>query len=240
MNLKLYHFMPDKLNLYGDIGNVISLKKRCEWRGITLDIENITNTDGVNLSDCDMFFIGGGSDREQCIATEQFFKIKSELKSAIEDGIPGLTICGGYQFLGEYYKTAEGKKLIGLNILDFYTEAAPDKSRLIGNVLVNSDKFGTLVGFENHSGRTYHNYEVLGNVESGYGNNDTDKKEGLVYKNLIGTYLHGPILPKNPKVADYLIQAALDNKYGNINLTNLNDSIEIDANKFMANILRSR
>lgn len=239
MNLKLYHFMPDKLNLYGDIGNVISLKKRCEWRGINLEIENITNTTGIKLSDCDMFFIGGGSDREQAIATEQFSKIKNEFKSAIENGIPALTICGGYQFLGEYYKTADGHKLAGLNILDFYTESVADKPRLIGNILLESYKFGDIVGFENHGGRTYHNYETLGNVIVGYGNNDDDKKEGLLYNNLIGTYLHGPILPKNPKIADYLIKSALENKYGIIDFPKIDDDIELTANKYMADKLRT-
>ena len=211
MELKLYHFMPDKLNLYGDIGNVISLKKRCEWRGIDLKIENITSTSGIKLSDCDMFFIGGGSDREQCIATEQFSKIKNEFKAAIENGTPALTICGGYQFLGEYYKTVDGIKLPGLNILDFYTESLPNKPRLIGNILLESEKFG---------------------------NNDDDKKEGLLYNNLIGTYLHGPILPKNPRVTDYLIKAALDNKYSSYDFPKLDDSVEYNANKFMAELLK--
>ncbi|MBF0710185.1 MULTISPECIES: type 1 glutamine amidotransferase [unclassified Gemella] len=240
MKLKLYHFMPDKLNLYGDIGNVISLKKRCEWRGIDLEVENITDTTGIKLTDCDMFFIGGGSDREQCIATEQFAKIKDEFKAAIEGGVPALTICGGYQFLGEYYKAADGSKLAGLNILDFYTESLADKPRLIGNILVESDKFGDIVGFENHGGRTYHNYDTLGSVSVGFGNNDDDKKEGILYNNLIGTYLHGPILPKNPKVSDFLIQGALDNKYGKGNyiLPELNSDIELDANKFIAQQLR--
>ena len=216
MDLKLYHFMPDKLNLYGDIGNVIALKKRCEWRGINLEIENITSTDGVKLTDCDMFFIGGGSDREQCIATEQFSKIKNEFKSAIEDG----------------------DKLPGLNILDFYTESKKDAPRLIGNILVESEKFGNIVGFENHGGRTYHNYETLGNVVVGYGNNDEDKKEGILYNNLIGTYLHGPILPKNPNVTDYLIKAALDNKYGTYDFIELNNDIELNANKHMVELLK--
>ena len=238
MDLKLYHFMPDKLNLYGDIGNVIALKKRCEWRGINLEIENITSTDGVKLTDCDMFFIGGGSDREQCIATEQFSKIKNEFKSAIEDGIPALTICGGYQFLGEYYKTVDGDKLPGLNILDFYTESKKDAPRLIGNILVESEKFGNIVGFENHGGRTYHNYETLGNVVVGYGNNDEDKKEGILYNNLMGTYLHGPILPKNPNVTDYLIKAALDNKYGTYDFIELNNDIELNANRHMVELLK--
>lgn len=240
MNLKLYHFMPDKLNLYGDIGNVIALKKRCEWRGINLEIENITDTSNIKLSNCDMFFIGGGSDREQSIATEQFAKIKNEFKSAIEGGTPALTICGGYQFLGEYYKTAEGEKLPGLNILDFYTESYKDKPRLIGNILVESEKFGDIVGFENHGGRTFHNYGTLGDVVVGYGNNDSDKKEGLLYNNLIGTYLHGAILPKNPNVTDYLIKAALENKYGNCEFPDINNDIELDANKYMANILRNK
>lgn len=240
MKLKLYHFMPDKLNLYGDIGNVIALKKRCEWRNINLEIENITDTTGIKLNNCDMFFIGGGSDREQCIATEHFFKIKNEFKSAIENGIPALTICGGYQFLGEYYETSEGNKLAGLNILDFYTKSFKDKERLIGNILVESQEFGDIVGFENHGGRTYHNYNNLGNVVIGYGNNDDDKKEGLIYNNLIGTYLHGPILPKNPNITDYLIKEALKNKYSNFEFENLNNDIELNANKFMAKKLRKQ
>lgn len=240
MKLKLYHFMPDKLNLYGDIGNVISLKKRCEWRNIDLEIENITDTTGVKLSNCDMFFIGGGSDREQCIATEHFSKIKNEFKSAIEAGVPALTICGGYQFLGEYYKTVDGEKLAGLNILDFYTESYKDRDRLIGNILVESSKFGNIVGFENHGGRTYHNYDTLGDVIVGYGNNDYDKKEGIIYNNLIGTYLHGPILPKNPKIADYLIESALKNKYSNYEFQKLNDDVELEANKFMTNLLKGK
>lgn len=240
MNLKLYHFMPDKLNLYGDIGNVMAIKKRCQWRGINLEIENITNTDGIKLSNCDMFFIGGGSDREQCIATEQFEKIKNEFKSAIEDGTPALTICGGYQFLGEYYLTADGTKLKGLNILDFYTTSVTDKPRLIGNILLESNQFGDIVGFENHGGRTYHNYDTLGDVIVGYGNNDTDKKEGLIYNNLIGTYLHGPILPKNPNITDYLIKSALDKKYGHYEFIELNNDIELEANQHMAKLLRSQ
>ena len=233
MELELYHFMPDKLNLYGDIGNIIALKKRCEWRGINLKITNITDTSGVKLSNCDIFFIGGGSDREQSIATKEFMKIKNEFKSAIESGVPALTICGGYQFLGEYYKTADGEKLEGLNILDFYTESYNNKERLIGNILVESKKFGSIVGFENHGGRTFHEYETLGKVLVGYGNNDFDKKEGLLYNNLIGTYLHGPILPKNPILADFLIREALNNKYSNFDFLNIDNTEENIANSFM-------
>lgn len=120
--------------------------------------------------------------------------MKDDFKAAIEDGMPALTICGGYQFLGEKYITPDGQELRGLNILDFYTESKPE--RLIGNIVIESDTFGQIVGFENHGGRTYHNYGTLGHVVSGFGNNDDDKEEGLHYKNLLGTYLHGPILQR--------------------------------------------
>jgi len=210
--LTLYHFSPDKLNLYGDRGNIIVLKKRCEWRGITLQIKEIKETDHLSLDEMDLFFIGGGSDREQSIATGELQKIKDELKEKIESGTPGLTICGGYQFLGTEYIDASGNRLETLGILDFRTVAK--QPRLIGNVLIHSNMFGKVVGFENHAGRTYHPYDTLGDVEVGYGNNDEDRKEGLLYKNLIGTYLHGPILPKNPQIADFLIKKAIEKKYG--------------------------
>ncbi|MGF7535762.1 glutamine amidotransferase [Bacillus mexicanus] len=210
--LTLYHFFPDKLNLYGDRGNIICLKKRCEWRGIELIVREVSETDNLDMSDMDLFFIGGGSDREQSLATNELQKIKDTLKEKIESGVPGLTICGGYQFLGTEYIDANGNRLETLGILDFKTEAK--NPRLIGNVLIKSDQFGKVVGFENHGGRTYHNYETLGVVEKGFGNEDNDKKEGIVYKNLIGTYLHGPILPKNPEVADFLVKQAIEKKYG--------------------------
>ena len=172
--LTVFHFMSDKLNLYSDIGNIIALKQRAKKRNINLKVIEINETEGVTLEKCDIFFIGGGSDREQSIATKELSKIKTILKDAIEDGMPGLTICGGYQF--------------------------------------KSDTFGTIVGFENHGGRTYHNFNTLGHVVTGYGNNDDDKKEGIHYKNLLGTYLHGPILPKNHELTDYLLEKACERK----------------------------
>ncbi|RXK17764.1 type 1 glutamine amidotransferase [Macrococcus sp. DPC7161] len=208
--INIFHFMPDKLNLYGDIGNVIALKQRAKWAGVDVTVTDINSTAGIQLSDADILFIGGGSDREQKIATDDLFRIKDEFKAAIEDGMPALTICGGYQFLGEKYITLDGQELKGLNILDFYTESKKD--RLIGNIVIESETFGQIVGFENHGGRTYHQYNTLGNVVSGYGNNDTDKKEGIHYKNLLGTYLHGPILPKNHEITDYLLRAACERK----------------------------
>ncbi|EGQ1695248.1 type 1 glutamine amidotransferase [Staphylococcus pseudintermedius] len=208
--LTVYHFMPDKLNLYSDIGNIMALKYRAKKRGIHLNVVDVNDTENVDLSKADIFFIGGGSDREQSLATESLRKIKTELKAAIEDGLPGLTVCGGYQFLGEKYITPDGQELEGLHILDFYTESK--KERLTGDIVIESDTFGTIVGFENHGGRTYHDYDTLGTVTHGYGNNDTDFKEGIHYKNLLGTYLHGPILPKNHEMTDYLLKAAAERK----------------------------
>lgn len=208
--LKLYHFMPDKLNLYSDIGNIIALKQRAKARNIEIEVVEINDAEGVTLEACDLFFIGGGSDREQAIATKELQKIKVPLKEAIEAGMPGLTICGGYQFLGTKYITPDGTALEGLSILDFYTESKP--GRLIGDVVIESETFGTIVGFENHGGRTYHNFDGLGKVTYGYGNNDDDQIEGIHYKNLLGSYLHGPILPKNHEITDYLLRKACERK----------------------------
>lgn len=208
--LTVYHFMPDKLNLYSDIGNIIALKQRAKWHNIKLNVVDINETEGVTLDECDIFFIGGGSDREQSLATAELSKIKDTLKAAIEDGMPGLTVCGGYQFLGTKYITPDGTELDGLGILDFYTTS--QKERLTGDIVIESETFGTIVGFENHGGRTHHDFGTLGRVTHGYGNNDTDKKEGIHYKNLLGTYLHGPILPKNHELTDYLLEKACERK----------------------------
>ncbi|MGV3042383.1 type 1 glutamine amidotransferase [Staphylococcus rostri] len=208
--LTVFHFMPDKLNLYSDIGNIMALKYRAKQRNIQIRVVDVNETDGINLDEADIFFIGGGSDREQAIATKELTKIKSQLKAAIEDGLPGLVVCGGYQFLGEKYVTLDGKELEGLHILDFYTESKEE--RLTGDIVIESEQFGTIVGFENHGGRTYHSYNTLGHVTYGYGNNDTEQQEGLHYKNLLGTYLHGPVLPKNHEMTDYLLRAAAERK----------------------------
>ena len=208
--LTVYHFMPDKLNLYSDIGNIIALKQRAKWRNIKLNVVEVNETEGVTLDNCDIFFIGGGSDREQALATEELSKIKDQLKTAIEDGMPGLTICGGYQFLGTKYITPDGTELEGLGILDFYTQS--QKERLTGDIVIESETFGTIVGFENHGGRTYHDFGTFGKVKYGYGNNEEDRREGIHYKNLLGTYLHGPVLPKNHEITDYLLKKACERK----------------------------
>lgn len=177
---------------------------------------------------CDLFMIGGGSDREQAIATTRLAPISQEIKAWIEDGVSGLTVCGGYQFLGDYYQTKDGKKLSGMGILPFYTVAGND--RLMTNLLVESEQFGKVVGFENHGGKTYHDLPTIGKVINGYGNNDVSGEEGLHYLHLIGTYLHGPILPKNPRIADYLLEMAYERKTGK-KLEALDDTLENQANQ---------
>lgn len=229
MKLHLMHFFPDKLNLYGDRGNIITLQQRCAWRGIELQITEVKHIHEININEADILFIGGGSDREQALCTAELFAIKEDIKKAIEDGMCMLTICGGYQFLGTHYITADGTRLQGLGILDLYTESKGQ--RIIGNLLVNSTDFGHVVGFENHGGRTYHNYPSIGEVVYGGGNNGEDGKEGIMYKNLIGTYLHGPLLPKNPKLADTIIQRALQRKYENYEFQKLDDTLEDQANE---------
>jgi len=231
--LNAYVFFPDKLNLYSDRGNAIILQKRSEWRDIQLNLIEVNGDELIDFKTADMFLIGGGSDREQSLCTEYLFKIKDEFKAAIEDGVAGLTICGGYQFLGSHYETAAGEKIKSLGIFDFYTKAfsSNPKKRLTGDLHVHNELFGKIVGFENHSGQTFHDYTPLGQVVSGYGNNKKDKHEGLLYNNLIGTYMHGPMLSKNPKVADWLLSQALERKYGDSNLAPLDDEFMKKANR---------
>ncbi len=227
---------PELMSTYGDRGNIIVLKKRCSWRGIETEIKNInTNSPLDDLVKCDLLMMGGAQDTQQEIVAKDLTKRKTELSKMIEKGIPGLYICGGFQYLGQYYKTADGNQLPQLGILDMYTEN-PGRERLIGNIAIDASKlFGNptvLVGFENHGGRTVlgKNIKPLGKVIKGFGSNDQAKEEGAVYKNSIGTYLHGPILPKNPKLADHLIKKALEIKYKNsISLSGLDDSLEENA-----------
>lgn len=226
IKLTLCHLYPELLNLYGDTGNIITLVKRCEWRGIDLNVVNYNVGDKAEFKDADIFFIGGGADSDQDIAGHDMKKIKPELEDAVEQGKALLAICGGYQLLGKYYQSKE-QTAYGLGLLDFYTEFGDTYS--VGNVVVKTDDYH-LVGFENHVGKTYLNgLSPLGYVISGFGNNGEDKTEGVRYKNLIGTYLHGPLLPKNPRLCDEIISIALKNKYNIKSLKVLDDSLEIKA-----------
>lgn len=230
---------PDLMSTYGDRGNIIVLQKRCEWRNIEVKIEPIyINTKNEKLNSCDLIFMGGAQDTQQEIVSKDLSQNKGKiLKKKIVDNTPGLFICGAYQFLGKYYKTANGSKLDGLGLFDLYTEN-PGGNRLIGNIIISpsipnsKSRLSYIVGFENHGGRTFlgKDAQPFAAVVKGYGNNGQDKTEGILYKNAIGTYLHGPILPKNPELADFLIQKALEKKYNKkIDLNPLDDSLENKA-----------
>lgn len=234
MKIKILHLYPDLLNLYGDKGNIECLKHRLEWRNIEAEIITCTSDNNIiDFSDIDIFFIGGGSDREQKIVCEKLLKHKDKLKDYVENNGTVLAVCGAYQLLGKYYKMKD-ETINGLEILDIYTEQGKD--RLISNIVIKSDLISMpIVGFENHSGRTYiGNHTPLGKVVCGTGNNEEKQYEGVVYKNVVATYLHGPLLPKNPQLCDYILTQALKKKYPDFDtLTPLDDGIEIRANEYL-------
>ena len=227
------HLYPDLLNLYGDRGNIQCLKKRCEWRGMEAEVKEFQLDDAVGFAGLDIVLLGGGSDREQMLVCRKLKEIQSSFKSYVEDGGSVIAVCGGYQLLGHYYDTEEGR-IEGLSLVDLYTEQG--SPRLISNIVIENEKFPyPITGFENHGGRTYlgEGLSPLGKVLFGSGNNGKDGYEGVLYKNVVGTYLHGPLLPKNPHVADYLIANALDRKYGTRELTPLDDAQEMEANRYI-------
>lgn len=232
------HMYPDLMNLYGDRGNLLCLKRRLAWYGHNCIIRTISLGDSIDYSNIDMLFMGGGSDREQGLVYQDLIKKDEELKAEIDGGLPVLCICGAYQLLGSSYVSFGGKVMDGLGFFDFYTRGS--RERLIGNILINSTLTGkslSVVGFENHGGRTYFEDSELkpfGTVIRGFGNNGEDKTEGITYRNLIGTYLHGPLLPKNPGIADYFIQAMAARKSQSINIK-LDDDIENFAHNQIKN-----
>lgn len=232
-SIKIAHLYPGLLNIYGDLGNIIALRKRLQDRSINCHIINFDINDNPyeKINDCNMFFIGGGQDIQQNEVAKNLQIHKNFFSQKANEGNVFLGICGGYQLMGEYYKPHNMDKQKGLGLLDIYTVAS--SKRFIGNVSVKikNDLYdGTLVGFENHSGLTYitsQNTKAIGDVIVGNGNNGEDKLEGAYKDNVFGTYLHGSFLPKNPKFADYLIFQALKNKYGEeIVLKMLDDEIE--------------
>ena len=234
LKLNIAHLYPELLNIYGDMGNIYALKKRCEWRNIEIEIHNINTGCDINPELFDIYFIGGGQDKQQIDVAKEMQKQKENLKQAAENNAVMLAICGGYQLLGKYYLPHKGEKLEGIGILNAYTIAG--NKRFIGNVTVKSNFLSpeTIVGFENHSGLTYleEGTTPIGKVITGNGNNGKDLTEGARYKNVFGTYLHGSLLPKNPQFADYLIKLALNKKYNcEIELDKLDDSIENTAHK---------
>jgi len=209
--LQLY---PRDMNIYGDWGNVLVLKRRLEWRGYEVDLREY-NVGDVFPEDVDIIIGGGGQDSGQAKIGDDLLTIGDRLKHLAEDGTPMLVICGLYQQFGHFFKTKDGAIIKGIDILDVETYGSD--VRMIGNILTHSDEFGDIVGYENHSGQTTLGLSAtpLAHVVLGAGNNDHDAHEGARYKNVIGSYLHGSLLPKNPAIADFLIDQAVARKFGN-------------------------
>lgn len=228
------------MNIYGDQGNIDTLIFRAKQRNIQVNVINISLKDSLKEGNFDLLFAGGGQDQQQLIIQKDLQSRKSVLTKASQNNIPMLTICGSYQLFGHYFQPFQSKKLQGIGIFDAVTKAS--HQRKIGNLSIRlthsisplSDK---LIGFENHSGNTYlhGNTQPLGKVINGFGNNGEDKTAGAIINNVIGCYLHGSLLPKNPHLADYLIQKALENKYSNVKLKPLNDTLEWQAHQQMIN-----
>ncbi len=237
MKLKICHLYPDVLNLYGDSGNIVCLQKRLQWRGIEAEVTALPIGETADFTEFDLFFIGGGQDFEQGLLLDDLRGgKKNEIISAIEDGKVFLAICGGYQMLGQYYKTYRGEQCDFIGALDFYTLGSD--SRLIGDYMFRcADESGgaTVVGFENHSGKTYLGAGLapLGTILAGHGNNGEDGSEGARYKNVFCSYCHGPMLPKNPEFADMLLLTALQRRFGEISLESIDDAFETSAHEYM-------
>jgi CobQ-like glutamine amidotransferase family enzyme len=251
MKLTIAHLYPKMMNIYSDMGNIICLQKRCQWRGIKTKVIAVEINNQFEVEKYDLVFAGGGQDIQQVIIASDLQKKKKFIKAGADAGLPMLTTCGSYQLFGHYFKTQEGIKIPGISIFDAYTIAS--SQRKIGNIVIkinpclslNSSHLkinNNLVGFENHSGNTFiKNFKCqmsnvktapLGAVIKGFGNNGEDKTEGAIYKNVIGTYLHGPVLPKNPHLADWLIAKALSKKYQKaIYLKPLDDYLEFKTHQ---------
>ena len=221
------YLYPELMNTYGDNGNILCLQKRCEWRDISVEIRKISIGDYIP-KDVNLIFFGGGQDREQVLVAQDLPSKAQFIKKFVENGLPMLAICGGYQLLGKFYKDQSGEILPGIGLFNIETHAGT--KRMIGNTLSRpgqAEMGEYLVGFENHSGKTFLGEEMqpLAKVTHGFGNNGEDGFEGCVYKNAVGTYMHGSLLPKNPKLADFLIEKALG-----ITLEPLKDTLENNTN----------
>lgn len=241
MNLNILCLYPNIMDLYGDNGNVEILKYRCKRRNIDVNIDTYTiSEEEPEFSNYDLVFLGGGSDKEQRVVAKDIIKYKKQIEHSIKRGTFYLLICGGFQLFGKYYKDAEGNILEGLNIFDYYTESSQDKSkRCIGNIIIESkidDEIIRVVGFENHGGQTFDVTNSFGKVIYGNGNKFSNEDEGFMISNVIGTYLHGPLLSKNPKLADYIIKYCLERKYNKkVKLKELDDTFELKAKEEILN-----
>ena len=227
--LRLGHLYPSLMNVYGDRGNIICLARRCRLRGIRLEVFPLERGERLDPGAFDLLFMGGAQDSEQLLVADDLASTKgAPLREAVEADVVFLGVCGGYQLAGQAYRSADGSELAGAGVLDMYTvHPGPKAKRLIGN-LVAEWEGGTLAGFENHGGRTYlgARAQPLARVVHGFGNDGVSGLEGARFRNAFGCYLHGPVLPKNPALADKLISLALERRYGDGTLAKLDDSLE--------------
>ncbi len=236
MELRLLALYPDQMNIYADRGNILFLQRRCEWRGIGFSYAAAGPGEGLDPAAHDLLYLGGGQDRDQrAVAADMVASKREALGAAVADGAVLLAVCGGYQLLGHSYQLGDAR-LPGLGLADLETVREPGE-RLIGNVAIEADLGAgpqTIAGFENHGGRTYlgDGATPLGRVLKGFGNNGEDGFEGVRRDNLIGTYLHGPLLPKNTWLADRLIGLALERRYGTApELEPLDNRLELAAQR---------
>jgi len=232
--IKIMHLYPNLLNLYGDKGNIATLLRRLEWRGIDAEVEEVFEADVLDFSFADIVFLGGGTEREVRLVLEQLIKKKDELKAFVDSEKTILAVCEGFEMLGEYFYMND-ERLSGLGILDIRSEKATDQKRILGDTVIECDGIGYVVGFENHGGRTdIGSNNALGKIVRGGGNNGESGCEGLRYKNLFATHLHGPILPKNPKLCDAILEVTLKKKYADFaGLKPLDDEVENMANAYI-------
>lgn len=242
MEIRVAHLYPSLMNIYADRGNIICLAQQCRWRGLDFVVDEFGPGEEPRWSDYDFFYLGGGQDREQLLVCRDLAVKGAGLIEAVNGGAVLLAICGGYQLLGEYYRTASGDTMEGIGLFSAYTVAG--RKRCIGNVAVEAELDGKrviLAGFENHSGKTYisEGQTPLGRVLSGYGNNAEDGTEGIMYRNAIGTYLHGPLLPKNSELTDFLLEQCLRHRYGpQAGLAPLEHSLEEAAHEAALKLAR--
>lgn len=231
--IKIMSLYPKEMNIYGDYGNFLTLKKRLEWNGF--EVKHISHEIGQKLDEsADIILGGGGQDSGQNKIQDDLLKNSKKIHRMVENGTPMLMICGMYQLFGLYFKTNKNEHIDGIGVFDAWTEAGPE--RLIGNIITESEDFGELVGYENHSGLTYlnKNQGAFAKVLRGAGNNGVDQSEGARSFNAIGSYLHGPVLPKNPRLADEIIKIAVTKKYGDYEFKKLDDQIAIKAHNIAA------
>jgi CobQ-like glutamine amidotransferase family enzyme len=241
VRIRVGHLYPDYLNIYADRGNIAVFAARARARGHELDVRTLGMGDAVPVGEIDLFYVGGGQDREQELVAHDLAAKSEPLREAVERGAAFLAVCGGYQLLGRFYRDVAGVELPGIGLLPLHTVAG--ERRMIGDVLLECEWAGeTLAGFENHAGRTIldEGAEPLGRVVSGFGNDGASGFEGCRYKRAYGTYLHGPLLPRNPWFADRLLEEALAHAGLEERFTPLPDELEHEAHAVSAARARSR